>query len=448
MCLTEAHCGTDLGLLKTRAVPNEDGSFTITGSKIFISAGDHNLAENIIHMVLARLSNAPSGTKGISLFIVPKFIPNGEGSVGEQNAVHCGSLEHKMGIHGNATCVLNFDGAKGYMLGEANKGLHCMFTFMNVARLGTGIQGLAHTELAFQDSLTYAKNRLAARSLSGIKNPNGPADPIIVHPDVRRMLLTQKAFAEGGRALIYFAGTLVDTLEKSTDSDAREQADNTLSFLTPIIKAFLTEAGVESANLGIQCFGGHGYIKASGVEQNARDARVATVYEGTTGIQALDLLGRKVLGSKGKLLKPVVTEIINFCKTHYWNRNMRPFVIPLLKSTKRWRSLTRKIGLSGLKNHDQVGAASVDYLMFSGYVLLGYIWARSAEVATQRLASHDTSVDNTNLAKGSDTDFYQAKVQTAEFYFAKILPRIEILEATIKSGSQSLMALSEDNFLH
>ena len=442
MCLTEAHCGTDLGLLKTKAEPNDDGSFSITGSKIFISAGEHDLTDNIVHIVLARLPDAPAGTKGISLFIVPKFIPNQDGSIGDRNAVSCGSLEHKMGIHGNATCVLNFDGATGYMLGAPNKGLRCMFTFMNVARLGTGIQGLAHTELAFQNSLTYTKDRLAMRSLSGIKNPDGPADPIIVHPDVRRMLLTQKAFAEGGRALIYFAGTLVDITEKSTDTSKREEADNLLGFLTPIIKAFLTEAGVESANLGMQCFGGHGYISEWGMEQNARDARIATLYEGTTGIQSLDLLGRKVLGSKGKLLKPVTAQIIEFCKKHRWNRKMRPFIIPLWKSVKRWKSLTRRIGFSALRNRDQVGAASVDYLMFSGYVLLGFIWAKSAYVSQQKIEAGKTGDDSI------DKNFYLAKIQTAEFYFAKILPRTATLEATIKSGSKSLMAMSEDNFSH
>ena len=450
MCLTEAHCGTDLGLLKSKAEPNDDGSFSITGSKIFISAGEHDLAGNIVHIVLARLPGAPAGTKGISLFIVPKFIPNGDGSPGDRNAVSCGSLEHKMGIHGNATCVLNFDGATGYMLGQPNKGLRCMFTFMNVARMGTGIQGLSHTELSFQNSLAYAKDRLSMRSLTGTKNPDGPADPIIVHPDVRRMLLTQKAFAEGSRALIYFAGTLVDTTEKSTDAAKQEEAENLLSFLTPIIKAFITETGLESANLGMQCFGGHGYISEWGMEQNARDARIATLYEGTTGIQSLDLLGRKVLGSKGKLMKPVTAEIIKFCKEHRWNRQMRPFVIPLWKSVKRWKSLTRRVGFSAMRNRDQVGAASVDYLMYSGYVLLGFIWAKSAYVAQQKVSQQKGSLqkiaEETNTEAVTDNSFYQAKIQTAEFYFAKILPRTETLAATIKTGSKSLMAMPEDNF--
>ncbi|MBQ0711358.1 MAG: acyl-CoA dehydrogenase C-terminal domain-containing protein [Porticoccus sp.] len=449
MCLTEAHCGTDLGLLKSKAEPNDDGSYRISGSKIFISAGEHDLTENIVHIVLARLPDAPEGTKGISLFIVPKFIPAEDGSVGDRNAVSCGSLEHKMGIHGNATCVLNFDGATGYMLGEPNKGLRCMFTFMNVARLGTGIQGLAHTELAFQNSLAYAKDRLAMRSLTGTKNADGPADPIIVHPDVRRMLLTQKAFAEGGRVLIYFAGTLVDTAEKSTDPAKREEAESLLGFLTPIIKAFITETGSESANLGMQCFGGHGYISEWGMEQNVRDARIATLYEGTTGIQSLDLLGRKVLGSRGKLLKPVTAQIIEFCKKHRWNREMRPFVIPLWKSVKRWKSLTRRIGFSAMRNKDQVGAASVDYLMYSGYVLLGFIWAKSAYVSQQKLSQQKLSKEaNTETDSGNITDesFYQAKIQTAEFYFAKILPRTASLQATIKTGSKSLMAMAEDDF--
>ena len=297
MCLTEAHCGTDLGLLKTRAEPLPDGAYKITGSKIFISSGEHDMAENIVHIVLARLADSPPGTKGISLFIVPKYLCNEDGSIGERNGVTCGALEHKMGIHGNATCLMNFDGATGYLIGEPDKGLQYMFTFMNRARLGTGLQGLAHSELALQKSVAYSRDRLQMRSLSGPKNPRGPADPIIVHPDVRRMLLTQKALTEGGRALIYFTAKLGDILTKSDDPAARELADQSLGVLTPIVKAFLTETGFECANLGLQCFGGHGYITEWGVEQNVRDARIGMLYEGTTGIQALDLLD--VLGWEG-----------------------------------------------------------------------------------------------------------------------------------------------------
>jgi alkylation response protein AidB-like acyl-CoA dehydrogenase len=436
MCLTEAHSGTDLGLLKTKAEQAEDGTFRITGSKIFISSGDHDLAENIVHIVLARLPDAPAGTKGISLFIVPKFIPNGDGAVGERNAVTCGALEHKMGIHGNSTCVLNFDGATGYLVGEENKGLNYMFTFMNFARIGTGLQGLAHAELAFQKSLAYSRDRLQMRSLSGPKNPGGPADPIIVHPDVRRMLLTQKAFAEGGRALIYFASTQGDILTKSDDPEARELANHVLGFLTPIIKAFLTETGFESANLGLQCFGGHGYVNEWGLEQNVRDARIGTLYEGTTGIQALDLLGRKVLGTRGKALAPVTGFILDFCKRSKDCKEIRPHLKKLMRLTKQWKSLTRKIGFAAMRNRDAVGAASVDYIMFSGYVLLGVVWAASARAAYKR------------LEQGTKEEaFYRAKIQTAEFYFAKILPRTTTLLETMSTGPDSLMTMDEQQFM-
>ena len=436
MCLTEAHCGTDLGLLKCKAEQATDGAYRITGSKVFISSGDHDLAENIVHIVLARLPDSPPGTKGISLFIVPKFIPNEDGSVGKRNQVSCGALENKMGIHGNSTCLLNFDGATGYLVGDENKGLNYMFTFMNFARLGTGLQGLAHSELAFQNSLAYAKDRLQMRSLSGPKNPVGPADPIIVHPDVRRMLLTQKAFAEGGRALIYFASTQGDILTKSDDPEARELANHILSFLTPIIKAFLTETGFESANLGLQCFGGHGYVHEWGVEQNVRDARIGTLYEGTTGIQALDLLGRKVLGTRGQALAPVTGFILDFCKRSRNRKELRPYLKTLVRLTKQWKSLTRKIGFSAMRNRDAVGAASVDYIMFSGYVLLGLVWAASARAAYRRLEEGT-----------SEEAFYRAKIQTAEFYFAKILPRTTSLLETISAGPDSLMKMDENEFV-
>src|SRR5690554_5664802 len=294
MCLTEPHCGTDLGILRTKAEPQADGSYKVTGTKIFISAGDHDMAENIVHIVLARLPDAPEGTKGISLFIVPKYLPTAEGEVGERNAVNCGSIEHKMGIHGNATCVMNFDGATGYLIGPPNKGLNCMFTFMNTARLGTALQGLAHAEWGLQNSLAYARDRLQMRALNGPAAPDKPADPIIVHPEVRKMLLTQKAFAEGGRALIYYCSMLVDKV-KHADADEKADANSQLALLTPIAKAFLTETGFESANHGLQVFGGHGYISEWGMEQNVRDCRISMLYEGTTQIQALDLLGRKVL---------------------------------------------------------------------------------------------------------------------------------------------------------
>ncbi|MEH6472192.1 MAG: acyl-CoA dehydrogenase C-terminal domain-containing protein [Halopseudomonas sp.] len=435
MCLTEAHCGTDLGLLRTKAEPDDDGSYSISGTKIFISAGEHDMTENIVHIVLARLPDAPKGTKGISLFIVPKFNVNDDGSVGDRNAVECGSLEHKMGIHGNSTCVMNFDGAKGFLIGQPNKGLNCMFTFMNTARLGTAIQGLAHAQTGFQGSLEYARDRLQMRSLSGPKAPEKAADPIIVHPDVRRMLLTQKAFAEGGRALIYFASQQLDKTKRCESEADRQQAELLLSFLTPIAKAFLTETGFESANLGLQCFGGHGYISEWGMEQNVRDARISMLYEGTTGIQALDLLGRKVLMTQGESLK-VFTKIVHqFCQSQEGNAEMAPYIAPLAAINKEWGELTMRIGMSAMQNQDEVGAASVDYLMYSGYAVLAYFWARSALVAQQK------------LAEGSNEEgFYQAKLATANFYFARILPRTRTLVDTIASGADNLMALDADSF--
>ena len=435
MCLTEPHCGSDLGILRTKAEPNADGSYSITGTKIFISAGEHDMAENIVHIVLARLPNAPQGTKGISLFIVPKFLPNAEGEVGERNKVTCGSIEHKMGIHGNSTCVMNFDGAKGWLVGPENKGLACMFTFMNIARLGTAIQGLGAAEASFQGALKYAKERLAMRALSGVKNPDGPADPIIVHPDVRRMLLTQKAFAEGGRALIYFAAQQGDLVRMAADEDARKEADEMLSFLTPIAKAFLTEVGYEAANLGMQVYGGHGFISEWGMEQIVRDTRIALLYEGTTGIQALDLLGRKVLMSQGESLKRFTKLVHLFCKEHEGNEQMKEFIEPLAKLNKEWGEITMKIGMAAMKDREEVGAASVDYLMYSGYVTLAYFWARMAATAQQQLAGETT-----------EADFYNSKVQTARFYFQRILPRTRAHVEAALSGARNLMEIPADNF--
>lgn len=412
MCLTEPHCGTDLGLLRTRAEPQADGSYRVTGTKIFISAGEHDMAENIVHIVLARLPDAPGGTKGISLFIVPKFLPAADGSAGERNAVSCGSIEHKMGIHGNATCVLNFDGATGYLIGPPNKGLNCMFTFMNTARLGTAIQGLAHAEIGFQGGLRYARERLQMRSLSGPKAPDKPADPIIVHPDVRRMLLTTKAFAEGSRAMVYFTAKQVDIVKYSPDPEARERADALLAFLTPIAKAFMTEAGFEAANLGLQIYGGHGYIAEWGMEQNVRDARISMLYEGTTGVQALDLLGRKVLQTQGEALKGFTKIVHRFCQAHEGDQALGEFVAPLAKLNREWGELTMKIGMAAMKNPEEVGAASFDYLMYSGYVCLAYFWADMARVAAAKLATGS-----------GDAAFYTAKLQTARFYYQRILPR-------------------------
>ena len=435
MCLTEAHCGTDLGMLRTKAEPRDDGSYSITGTKIFISAGEHDLAENIVHIVLARLPDAPAGTKGISLFIVPKFLPDADGNVGERNGVNCGSIEHKMGIHGNATCVMNFDAAQGYLIGPPNKGLNCMFTFMNTARIGTALQGLAHTEWGFQNSLTYARDRLQMRALSGPKAPEKAADPIIVHPAVRNMLLTQKSLAEGGRALIYFAAQQVDRAKLATTDEERQEAEDLLSLLTPIAKAFLTEVGVECASHGLQVFGGHGYIAEWGMEQNLRDARISTIYEGTTQVQALDLLGRKVLMTQGELLKRFTKKIHKFCQSHEGNAEMESYVKSLATSNKEWGDLTLQIGMKAMKDREEVGAAAVEYLMYSGYITLAWLWARQAEVAL------------TKLAEGtSEVDFYQAKLKTANFYFARILPRTKTLAEVMLSGSDSLMAMDSEHF--
>ncbi|PID62012.1 MAG: acyl-CoA dehydrogenase [Gammaproteobacteria bacterium] len=437
MCLTESHCGTDLGLLKTRAEPADDGSYRITGQKIFISAGEHDLSENIVHIVLARLPDAPKGTRGISLFIVPKYLPGAAGGeVGERNAVNCGSVEHKMGIHANATCVLNFDGARGFLIGPPNRGLNCMFTFMNTARIGTALQGLAHAELAFQGSLAYARERLQMRSLSGAAEPDKPADPIIVHPDVRRMLLTQKALAEGGRMFLYHCASLVDLAHDSPDEAERAAAEQELALLTPIAKAFLTETGFEAANLGLQCFGGHGYIKEWGMEQNVRDSRISMLYEGTTGIQAIDLLGRKVLGSRGAILRAYTKQIHRFCEMHAEEPRMVAFITPLKRLNREWGELTRRIGMAALQDPEEAGAASVDYLMYSGYVVLAFFWAQAAATA-QRMLDVDEG----------DVSFLSAKLFTARFYYQRLLPRTRSLADTMLSGADNLMGLDEDHFV-
>lgn len=435
MCLTESHCGSDLGILKTKAEPNADGSYAITGSKIFISAGEHDMSGNIVHIVLARLPGAPEGTKGISLFIVPKFLVNEDGSVGERNSLICGSIEHKMGIHGNATCVMNFDGAKGWLIGPENKGLNCMFTFMNTARIGTALQGSTAAEASFQGALAYAKDRLAMRSLTGPKAPEKAADPIIVHPDVRRMLLTQKAFAEGGRALVYLTAQQNDIVKKGEDEEARKAADELLGFLTPIAKAFLTESGLEAANLGMQVFGGHGFIAEWGMEQIVRDTRISTIYEGTTGIQALDLLGRKVLMTQGQSLKNFTKMVHKFCQAEEGNEALAGMVKQLADINKEWGDLTMKVGMTAMKNREEVGAASVDYLMYSGYAVLGYLWARMAKVAQDALDAGTT-----------EEDYYKAKIATAKFYFARILPRTKSHAATMLAGADSLMDLAEEHF--
>ncbi|EPC00516.1 acyl-CoA dehydrogenase [Litchfieldella anticariensis FP35 = DSM 16096] len=433
MCLTEPHCGTDLGLIKTRAVPAADGSYDITGTKIFISAGEHDLAENIVHLVLAKLPDAPEGSKGISLFVVPKFLPDADGNPGERNGVACGSLEHKMGIHGNATCVMNFDNAKGFLVGAPNKGLACMFTMMNVARIGVGIQGLGLAEASFQNALVYARDRLQMRALSGPKAVDKPADPIIVHPDVRRMLLTQKAFAEGGRMLVMYTAQMVDLVEHGQDAAERERAELLLGLLTPVVKAFLTETGFEATNEGVQVFGGHGFIQEWGMEQLVRDARITRLYEGTTGVQALDLLGRKVLMSQGETLKVFTKEIHKFCQAEADNAELKEFIAPLAKLNGEWGDLTMGVGVKAMHDREEVGAASVDYLIYAGYVTLAYLWARAAKQAQQSLG-------------GEEDAFYKAKLDTARFFYQRLLPRTRAHAQMIQAGAGSLMAMSAEDF--
>lgn len=439
MCLTEPQCGTDLGQVKTKAIANEDGTYDIVGTKIFISAGEHDLTENIIHIVLARLPGAPEGTRGISLFIVPKMQVDSHGNIGEHNNVTCGAIEDKMGIKASSTAVLNFDNAKGVLIGPENKGLECMFTFMNTARVGTALQGVCASELAFQNSLLYAKDRLSMRSLSGKKYPDKVADPIIVHPDVRKMLMTQKAIAEGGRAMVYYTAKIADEIEMAKTEEARKDADDRLGFITPILKAFLTELGCESASHGLQVFGGHGYIKEWGMEQIVRDVRIATLYEGTTGIQALDLLGRKVLLTRGQSLKTFSKEILVFCKDKSMlsknphKRQMNKYVWALSKGVANWQQYTMRLALRAKKNRDFVGSASVDYLMYSGYIIMGYFWAQMAQTAYEKLAG---DVEN--------RDFYRAKIKTAEFYFERILPRTKSLAQTMMADPKTLMQLDQE----
>jgi len=440
MCLTEPQCGTDLGQVKTRAEVGADGTYKIYGTKIFISAGEHDLTDNIIHIVLARLPDAPKGTKGISLFIVPKFLPTADGGVGERNPVTCGSIEHKMGIRASATAVLNFDGAIGYLIGEPNKGLHAMFTFMNTARIGTAVQGISHAELSYQGSLPYAKERMSMRALSGKKDADKVADAIIHHADVRRMLLTQKAVAEGGRAMIYYAAQLADKMTDCLmkgDQAGFDAWDDRLGFYTPILKGFLTELGLESANLGMQVFGGHGYIKEHGMEQIARDARISTLYEGTTGIQALDLLGRKVLlSSRGKAVRDFTGEILKFCSRQAQFKNMRGFAWDLTKICAQWNTLTLRLMLMARKDRDVVSSASNDYLMYSGYAMMAFFWAQMAAKSFEL------------LEKGGkeQPEFYQAKIQVAEFFFERLLPRAQGHAEAMVKPSKSMMQMPIEGF--
>lgn len=427
MCLTEAHAGTDLGIIRTRAEPQPDGSFTLSGSKMFITGGDQDLTENIIHLVLAKLPDAPVGPKGISLFLVPKVLVNEDGSLGASNAVSCGSIEHKMGIKASATCVMNFDGAHGWLIGEANKGLAAMFTMMNYERLSIGIQGIGCAETSYQNARTYARERLQSRAPTGAVAVDKIADPIIVHPDVRRMLLSIKAMTEGGRAFASYVGQQLDLAKFSEDPQEQQEASALVALLTPVAKAFFTDTGFDSCVLGQQVFGGHGYIREWGQEQLVRDVRIAQIYEGTNGIQALDLLGRKVVANAGVSLRLFTAQVRAFA--HLPDRR---YATPLLEAVQRLEDVSDWLRTQAQLNPNEVGAASVEYLHLFGYVAYAYLWARMADVAQRSL---DT-----------DPDFYSAKLATANFYFSRLLPRTLSLEQSIRAGSESLYELDAAHF--
>ncbi|MDB5822607.1 MAG: acyl-CoA dehydrogenase [Herminiimonas sp.] len=430
MCLTEAHCGTDLGLLRTRADPQADGSYKLTGGKIFISAGEHDMSANILHLVLARLPDAPVGTRGISLFLVPKFLLDANGQPGQRNPIFCGALEEKMGIHGNSTCQMNLDGATGWLIGEPNKGLNAMFVMMNAARLGVGMQSLGLTEVAYQNALIYAKDRLQMRSLSGVKAPDKPADPIIVHPDVRRMLLTARAFAEGGRAFSSYIALQIDRELNHPDEEVRKDAADEVALLTPIIKAFLTDNGWIATSEAMQVFGGHGYIAEWGMEQHVRDARINMIYEGTNTIQSLDLLGRKILMDNGAKLRKFGAKVQAFVEEHGADEAMSEFITPLADLGDKVTKLTMEIGMKAFQNQDEVGAAAVPYLRVVGHLVFAYFFARAAKIALEKQDSGDS--------------FYKAKLGTARFYFARLLPETAMLIRQARSGAGSLMALEAD----
>jgi alkylation response protein AidB-like acyl-CoA dehydrogenase len=432
MCLTEPHCGTDLGLLRSKAEPQPDGSYKITGSKIFISSGEHDLAENIVHLVLARLPDAPQGSKGISLFVVPKFLVQPDGSLGARNPVYCTGLEHKMGIHGNATAQISLDGAAGTLVGEPHKGLAAMFVMMNAARLGVGMQSLGLTEVAYQNAVAYAKDRIQMRSLSGPKAPDKPADPIIVHPDVRKMLLTARAYAEGGRALSLHCALLIDRELSHPDEAVRKDAADQVALLTPIVKAFLTDNAWLATSHCLQVYGGHGYIREWGMEQYVRDARINMIYEGTNTIQSLDLLGRKVLADNGARLKKFGQLIVDFVEEEGVVEAMQEFVNPLADLGDKVTKLTSELGMKAFGNADEVGGAAVDYLRIVGHLVFAYFFARSAKIALEK--------------QGSGDPFYTAKLATARFYFAKLLPETAGLIRTARSGVQPLLAMDEALF--
>ncbi|WP_017245457.1 acyl-CoA dehydrogenase C-terminal domain-containing protein [Stutzerimonas stutzeri] len=429
MCLTEPHAGTDLGIIRTKAEPQADGSYKVSGTKIFITGGEHDLTDNIIHLVLAKLPDAPAGSRGISLFLVPKVLVNDDGSLGERNSLSCGSIEHKMGIQASATCVMNFDGATGWMVGEPNKGLAAMFTMMNYERLGVGIQGLATGERSYQSAIEYARERIQSRAPTGPVAQDKAADPIIVHPDVRRMLLTMKALNEGGRAFSSYVALQLDIAKFSDDEAARQRAEAQVALLTPVAKAFLTDMGLETTVHGQQVFGGHGFIREWGQEQLVRDCRITQIYEGTNGIQALDLVGRKIVGSGGTMYQAFVDEIRAFVASA--GADLREFTEPLKAALDNLDELTAWVIDQAKTNPNEIGAASVEYLHVFGYTAYAYMWARMAAVA---------------LAKQGEGDFYQSKLGTARFYFARMLPRIHSLTASVKAGSESLYLLDAAQF--
>lgn len=430
MCLTESHAGTDLGMIRTKAVPQDNGSYKVTGNKIFITGGEHDLTENIVHLVLAKLPDAPAGPRGISLFLVPKFKVNDDESIGDFNNVSCGSIEHKMGIHASATCVMNFDDSEGYLIGELNKGLACMFTMMNFERIGVGIQGIGAAVRSYQNALEYAKDRIQGRSLTGIKNPDKAADSIMVHGDVRRMLLNMKALNEGSRALSTYIAMQLD-LSTYAEGKQKEKGDALVALMTPLAKAFFTDMGFESTVAGQQVFGGHGFIREWGQEQLVRDCRIAQIYEGTNGVQAMDLLARKVAGSKGELMKVFVAEVHDYIATTTKDE-MQEFLEPLGAAIDDLASITGSILNASSENADELGAAANDYLHVFGYTAMAYMWARMAEVAFEKQAE--------------DQAFFSAKIKTAQYFYVKLLPRRLSLIAQIESGCNTLFSIEDELF--
>ena len=432
MNLTEPHCGTDLGLMRTKAVPQDDGSYKITGQKIFISAGDHDMADNIIHLVLARIPGGPDGIKGVSLFIVPKIIVNDDGSLGDHNGVSVGKIEEKMGIHGNATCIMNYDGAEGYMIGEMHKGMRAMFVMMNEARLGVGLQGYAQAEVAYQNAVAYANDRLQGRAVTGAENPEGPADPLIVHPDIRRNLMDQKSFVEGARALTLWGTYLIDRAHKNDDADA----DGLISLLTPVMKGFLTDKGFEYATAAQQVYGGHGYIEESGMSQFARDARIAMIYEGANGVQALDLVGRKLAQDGGKHVMAFFDKVKTFIKDNEGNATLKAdFLDPLKAASKDMQAAGMYFMQNGVKNPNHALAGSYDFMHMMGHVCFGLMWARMGKAAMDALE-----------AGASDKEFYETKIATGRYYMARQLPATAMHLARINTGADTVMALEASQF--